>query len=222
VVGEIDRRFRRSSRQDLKNEKPGRSLEPFRVGEVLTAAKLTKLVDAQNRTTSFGAAQQINGLRDRVTGIFEARVVDERDDFLICELFEYSGNPERIIVAKPFTLRRRPHESFGRGDIAFEYSDTPGQRTATFTDPSTGDTASAAHFISPAYVPRSGSDPGDLLYVTNNIVGGVALFAGTFELEGGVAPEHFIDMNTDGRQWAAEVPCEPAVELSTDPTATAG
>ena len=221
MAGELDRKFRPASRIDLRTEKPDRQLDRFRRGEVLTAAKLSRVVDAANRQTSLGPVQQTNGLRERVTGIYEARVLQELDDFLICLLFEYSDNPERIVVAKPFGLRRNPHETTGRGAVTFVYDDAVrGKRTATFVDQTSGDTIAETHYISPAYLPTSSTYAGDVLYVTNAIVGGLAVFEGTFELDGNrEAPEHWLDVNIDGRAWAAEVPCEPAIELATEPQA---
>lgn len=219
---EIERRFRRTSREDLRAEKLPRRIPPWNKGDSITAHRLTEMVNGVNRATSVASAQQTNSQRERQLGVYEARIIREIDDFLVCELFELSSNPELVVVAKPFTLRRKPHEDYGRGLITYAYSDTAGQRTATFTDQVTGEEVSETHYISPAYIPRSLTEDGDIVYVTNNVIGGVGLFVSSFELstqEG--APEHFIDLNVDGRQWAAEVPCEPAVELNSDPTQTA-
>lgn len=208
---EQDRRIRRAPRVDIAETRPLAKVPGYRRGEVLTAEKLTGLARGVARNAAPAFPQQLRGRR--TAGFYEARVVQEFDDYVSAEIFG-AGDPETIIVSKPYLLRRNPHEHFGRTVVSYEYQG-PSQRKAStpvlYWDQSFVEDVqtlgaggsvvirwaliryerTSVQHITPGY------EPGDVLLVTNMVQSIAQLNAdsdGTLDA--------FLDCNADGRCWA--------------------
>lgn len=174
------------------SERPQETLKPYTKGEKLSARKLNRTVSAVNRLAGGlrPPRQTTSSPKNGTPGIGLAakqfRVVSAHGDYLICNPQDgQSFTSDQVIVAKPYLLRRTEFEANGRNGITYEYTDDT-QRTAD-----DGDGTTETQHITPAYV------EGDIIYAIRN-------FSGALMINDNSQEAAWVDINCDGRSWAAE------------------
>ncbi len=164
--------------------------EKWRPGEPISASKLEELRDGVDRLIEGTSTAQIRGEQRLFRQIFQAQIALVAGDYLdVREYREYPVGPPfvgttQILVARPWLLRRTPFDGGSWNGIGFTYTD---DQTRTATQAATTE----VQRITPAYV------IGDIIYCAVDVYGGVAVD------NLGVALVA-LDMNVDGRSWAAE------------------
>ena len=166
--------------------------EKWRENEPISARKLEELRDGVDRLIEGTTTEQLQGEARLFRQVFQAQIFAISGDYLsVREYREYPAAPPfvgtaQILVARPWLLRRSPFDGSSWNGIGFTYSD---DQTRTATQAATTE----VQRITPAYV------VGDIIYCAGRVYGGVAV-----DLTG--VPLTGLDMNVDGRSWAAEPP----------------
>ena len=164
--------------------------EKWRENEPVSASKLEELRDGLDRLIEGTTTAQRRGEQRLFRQVFQAQIALIHGDYLdVREYREYPVGPpfvgaSQILVARPWLLRRTPFDGGSWNGIGFTYSD---DQTRTATQAATTE----VQRITPAYV------IGDIIYCAVDVYGGVSVDQGGLAL---VA----LDMNVDGRSWAAE------------------
>lgn len=210
-------RIRSGTRADARSEKMASELRRWNKGDPLTAKRLSEMVDAINRAMSVTQAQQQQ--RDILTVPFKAIVLQEFDDYLKVQRVDGASSASEnlrgsLLVAKPWLLRRLPFDGFERQGVLITHDDPAGEeetevgrRFATFSSADQEEQAGTpedfqeAQYITPSYLVN------DLIFVAF-IENGTGVFVN------GLTPLNMVDMNCDGRSWAAEVVPIPDAETA--------
>ncbi len=164
--------------------------EKWRENEPISASKLEQLRDGVDRLIEGTTTAQLVGQQRTFRQVFQAQIAAIQGDYLdVREYREYPVGPPfvgptQILVARPWLLRRSPFDGGSWNGIGFTYTD---DQTRTATQAATTE----VQRITPAYV------IGDIIYCAGQVYGGVAVDVSSIPL---VA----LDMNVDGRSWAAE------------------
>lgn len=107
----------------------------WRAGEPVSARKLNRMVDPENARRGVQPAHPLP-MRPSARGGQTGRFILAKDanaypDHLECRTPDSTAEEyEPVMVAKPYLLRRTPHDGETRGDIAYDYS-TPTRRQAS-------------------------------------------------------------------------------------------
>ena len=164
--------------------------DAWKRGQPVSARKLDQLRDGLDRLIEGTTTEQLRSEQRVFRQIFQAQIAQISGDYLdVREYREYPVGPPfvgttQILVARPWLLRRSPFDGGSWNGIGFTYSD---DQTRTATQAATTE----VQRITPAYV------IGDVIFCAGQVYGGVGVDQGGLAL---VA----LDMNVDGRSWAAE------------------
>ena len=209
--------FRAGTRQDVRSDNVDSSLRLWHKGDPLTADRLTRMVQAINRTTAVAQARQQS--REIVTSTFKAEVLEEFDNYLLVARVDgftsgiSAGVGGSILVAKPWLLRRIQYDNLERHGVRHydndrfgEKESATGKRYAQFADAAESESSwRETQWITPAYLQY------DLIFVSL-VENGTGVFYTSSN--GQTMPINLIDMNVDGRSWAAQVHPRPGAEMA--------
>ena len=173
-------------------------LRPWKKDDALSARHFQEPVDAINALKSGVApVSKING--DKIPALlaqFRVKTID--DDFLGCVVWDGVTEGQTIQVAKPYLLRKTPHDFTANGGLTrtlpngrenkYTYLNTQKRKAENASD--SDDTE--LQIIVPAYVEN------DLIYCAKGIRGGID----TKNDDDVEQTLFWIDMNNDGRAWA--------------------
>ncbi len=169
--------------------------EKWRENEPISARKLEELRDGLDRLIEGTITSQVRGEQRLFRQVFQAQITGVWADYLdVVEYREYVTEPpfigsQPILIAKPWLLRRTPFDGGSWNGISYSY-------TSDQTRLATQGPDSEIQHVTPSYV------VGDIIYCAGQLYGGSSVIVSQQLLTA-------LDMNVDGRAWAADPPPAP-------------
>ena len=166
--------------------------EKWRENEPISASKLEQLRDGLDRLIEGTTTEQLIGKQRVFRQVFQAQITAIWSDYLdVVEYREYVTGPpfvgaQVILIAKPWLLRRTPFDGGMWNGISYTY-------TSDQTRQATKGPDSEIQHVTPEYV------VGDIIYCAGQLYGGSSVIVSGQLLTA-------LDMNVDGRAWAADPP----------------
>ena len=179
-------------------DSPRGALTNWKQGDPLSAKHFQQPIDAIKALS----AQPFPGNQlgsDKIPFLLtQFRVKSVDDDFLNCVVWDGINEGQTIQVAKPYILRKTPHDFATNGGLTrtlpngrenkYTYLNVQKRKAENTED----DTDTEVQVIVPAYVEN------DLIYCAKGVRGGI-------DTKNNDDPEQtlfWVDMNNDGRAWA--------------------